>query len=128
MVLPYIYVPVAFLYINFADNKCLPQRPYMVRLTIFKRLLVPSTKPLLLSLATAFSTASISFSNPLANEAISVIVDFLLRSINSYNKEIFFLPKMGRNSDTQAPISYKTSYLSQRNFLCISVSSIPIHI
>ena len=77
LVLPYIYVPVAFLYINFADNKCLPQRPYMVRLTIFKRLLVPSTKPLLLSLATAFSTASISFSNPLANEAISFIVDFL---------------------------------------------------
>lgn len=76
-VLPHFYVLMPFLYINFADNKCLPQRPYMVRLTIFKRLLVPSTKPLLLSLETAFSTASISFSNPLANEAISFIVDFL---------------------------------------------------
>ncbi|MCI6866619.1 MAG: hypothetical protein MR871_01475, partial [Lachnospiraceae bacterium] len=76
-VLPHFYVQVSFLYINFADNKWLPHRPYMVRLTIFKRLLVPSTKPLLLSLETAFSTASISFSNPLAKEAISFIVDFL---------------------------------------------------
>ena len=128
LVLPHIYVDVSFLYINFADNKCLPQRPYMVRLTIFKRLLVPSTKPLLLSLETAFSTASISLSNPLANEAISFMVDFLWLSINRYSKGTFFLLNIIRNSETQAQISYKTLYLSQRNFLCIAVSSIPIHI
>ena len=39
------------------------------------RLFVPSTNPLLFSLATAFSTALISFCNPFANDAISLIVD-----------------------------------------------------
>lgn len=47
--------------------------PYMVRFTILSLLLVLSTKPLLRSLATAFSTAAISFSNPLANAASSFI-------------------------------------------------------
>ncbi len=72
LVLPHFYVCILFLYINFADNKCLPQRPYIVRLIIFRRLFVPSTKPLLFSLESAFSTASISFSKPFAKEAISL--------------------------------------------------------
>ena len=74
MVLPHIYVQSWFytgLYISFAANNFLLHRPYIVRFTIFTLLFVPSTKALLKSLATAFSTAEISFSNPLAKDANS---------------------------------------------------------
>ena len=69
----------AGLYINLAANNFLPHRPYIVRFTIFTLLLllVPSTKALLKSLATAFSTAEISFSNPFANDASSFTEEFL---------------------------------------------------
>ena len=56
-------------YTDFICNKSKkvpdPNVGYMVRLTILSLLLVPSTNPLLRSLATAFSTALISFSRPL---------------------------------------------------------------
>ena len=53
-----------FEYINFADNKSLLHRPYIVRFTILSLLFVPSTKPFDNGLATEFSTAARSFSNP----------------------------------------------------------------
>ncbi len=37
----------------------MPHRPYITRLIIFVLLLIPSTKPLLNGLTTAFSTASV---------------------------------------------------------------------
>ena len=63
------------LYANIIKTKIKIQR-YMVFLIVFTLLFVPSTNPLLKGLATAFLTASISRSNPLANDAISFIDDW----------------------------------------------------
>ena len=66
-----------FAYISFAAKSALLHLPYIVRFTIFNLLFVPSTKPFESSLATEFSTASISFSNPFANRDISFKSEFL---------------------------------------------------
>ena len=67
----------SFAYISFAAKSALLHLPYIVRFTIFNLLFVPSTKPFESSLATEFSTASISFSNPFANRDISFKSEFL---------------------------------------------------
>ena len=77
---PYSYLG---LYINFAANKFLLQRPYIVRFTIFNLLFVPSTNPFDNGLATEFSTASRSLSRPSAKRESSFMLDFLYRSINT---------------------------------------------
>ena len=84
---PYSYLG---LYINFAANKFLLQRPYIVRFTIFNLLFVPSTNPFDNGLATEFSTASRSLSRPSAKRESSFMLDFLYRSINKYRRGIHF--------------------------------------
>ena len=73
--------PFDIRYNSFASNNFLLLRPYIVRFIIFNLLFVPSTKPLLHSLITACSIASISFSNPDTKEANFFIGDVLDFSI-----------------------------------------------
>ena len=61
---------------SFARSSMIPHRPYIILLTIFSLLFVPSTKPLLRGDATAFSTASMSLSRPRAKEENSFIPQF----------------------------------------------------
>lgn len=79
---------IPFEYISFAANKSLLQRPYIVRLTILSLLFVPSTNPFDNGLATEFSTAARSFSNPIEKRESSFKVDFLYFSMKRYNRGI----------------------------------------
>lgn len=99
-----------FAYISFTAKSALLHLPYIVRFTIFNLLFVPSTKPFESSLATEFSTASISFSNPFANRDISFKSEFLYRSINKYNRGILFFSYTSRNSRTQRINSLSLGY------------------
>ena len=101
---------LTFAYISFAAKSALLHLPYIVRFTIFNLLFVPSTKPFESSLATEFSTASISFSNPFANRDISFKSEFLYRSINKYNRGILFFSYTSRNSRTQRINSLSLGY------------------
>ena len=113
-------------YISFAAKSALLHLPYIVRFTIFNLLFVPSTKPFESSLATEFSTASISFSNPFANRNISFKSEFLYRSINKYNRGILFFSYISRNSRTQCINSLSLGYFCKIYALWFSLSSTPI--
>lgn len=113
-------------YISFAAKSALLHLPYIVRFTIFNLLFVPSTKPFESSLATEFSTASISFSNPFANRDISFNSEFLYRSIIKYNRGILFFSYISRNSRTQCINSLSLGYFCKIYALRFSLSSIPI--
>lgn len=115
-----------FAYISFAAKSALLHLPYIVRFTIFNLLFVPSTKPFESSLATEFSTASISFSNPFANRDISFKSEFLYRSINKYNRGILFFSYISRNSRTQCINSLSLGYFCKIYALWFSLSSTPI--
>ncbi len=90
-----------FEYINFADNKSLLHRPYIVRFTILSLLFVPSTKPFDNGLATEFSTAARSFSNPNEKRESFFKFDFLYFSMKRYNRGMLLHSYISRNSRIQ---------------------------
>ena len=101
-----------FIYLSLASSNRLPQRPYIVLFIILSLLLVPSTKPLLYSYATAFSTASISRLNPSAKLFSAFTALLLYFSTNKYNKGTFRFLNILRNSFIQQCISQIFGYFS----------------